>query len=135
MRMGALSVTLLFSLTVVGCVRRNGRNADCKWPAEISGHFADARHLSADAEFAEDLAIRYADTHHGLRTPNYVSREAYAAGRDLVFARGELPDRQWPYELPRATTLVGSASNRAICRCSGRLLVGCRGDGAPDAIE
>src|SRR5438552_6085084 len=81
-RMGALSVTLLFSLTVVGCVRRNGRNADCKWPAEISGHFADARHLSADAEFAEDLAIRYADTHHGLRTPNYVSREAYAAARD-----------------------------------------------------
>lgn len=39
-------------------------------------------HLSADAEFAEDLAIRYADTHHGLRTPYYVSGEAYAAARD-----------------------------------------------------
>src|SRR4029079_10571354 len=67
---------------VVGCVRRDGRNVDCKWPAEISGRSADARHLSADAEFAEDLAIRYADTHHDLRTPNYVSGEVYAAARD-----------------------------------------------------
>jgi hypothetical protein len=42
--------------------------------------------LSADAEFAEDLAIRYADAHHGLRTPYYVSGEAYAAARDQCLA-------------------------------------------------
>jgi hypothetical protein len=63
MRTGVFSVTLLVSLTIVGCIRREGRNADCKWPAEISRQSANARHLSADAEFAEDLAIRYADAH------------------------------------------------------------------------
>ena len=35
-----------------------------------------------DAEFAEDLAIRYADAHYGLRTRNYVSGEVYASARD-----------------------------------------------------
>src|ERR1051326_5925361 len=51
MRMGALSATLLVFLATVGCVRRDGRNSDCKWPTEIASHGADARHLSADAEF------------------------------------------------------------------------------------
>jgi hypothetical protein len=60
----------------------NGRNSDCKWPTEVARHSLDARHLSADAEFAEDLAIRYGDVHHGLRTPGYVSGEAYVAARD-----------------------------------------------------
>ena len=69
-------------LCATGCVRRDGRNSDCRWPVESGGGPAGARHLSADAEFAEDLAIRYADTHHGLRTPYYVSGEAYAAARD-----------------------------------------------------
>ena len=82
MRMGALSATLLVFLAAVGCVRHDGRNSDCKWPTEIVRHAPDARHLSADAEFAEDLAIRYADTHHGLHTPYYVSGEAYAGARD-----------------------------------------------------
>ena len=41
------------------------------------------RGISApDSEFAEDLAIRYADIHHGLRTPHFVSGEAYDAARD-----------------------------------------------------
>lgn len=65
-----------------GCVRRTGRNSDCRWPAETIEHAADTRHLSADAEFAEDLAIRYADAQYGLRTPHYVSGEAYDAARD-----------------------------------------------------
>ncbi|HXN46825.1 MAG TPA: hypothetical protein VN893_09325 [Bryobacteraceae bacterium] len=79
-RMGVFWATLLLSLVGAGCVRREGRNADCKWPAETSGRSADPRHLSADAEFAEDLAIRYADIHFGLRTPN--ASEAYGAQRD-----------------------------------------------------
>jgi hypothetical protein len=82
MRTEVFSAALLVSLTVVGCMRRDGRNAACKWPGEIGGHSSDARHLSADAEFAEDLAIRYADTHYGLRTPGYVSGEVYGAARD-----------------------------------------------------
>ncbi len=73
-------------LCAAGCVRRDGRNSDCRWPAETSRPRAGARHLSADAEFAEDLAIRYADTHHGLRTPYYVSGEAYDAARDRCMA-------------------------------------------------
>ncbi len=76
-----LIVTLVLLLGAAGCVRRAGRNSDCRWPRETVPHIASPRHLSADAEFAEDLAIRYADIHHGLRTPNYVSGEAYAAAR------------------------------------------------------
>jgi hypothetical protein len=64
-----LAVTLVFILGAVGCVRHDGRNPDCSWPPENANPTATARHLSEDAEFAEDLAIRYADTHHGLRTP------------------------------------------------------------------
>jgi hypothetical protein len=41
------------------------------------------RHLSADAEFAEDLAIRYADTHFGRRNPS----EEYGAERDRCMAK------------------------------------------------
>ena len=78
--------TLALLLCVAGCVRRDGRNSDCRWPGETPKHPADARHLSADAEFAEDLAIRYADVHHGLRTPYYVSGEAYVAGRERCMA-------------------------------------------------
>src|SRR6266516_7968208 len=55
-------ITVVLLLGAGGCVRRDGRNSDCKWPAETVHHAATARHLSADAEFAEDLAIRYADT-------------------------------------------------------------------------
>lgn len=74
---------ILAVLLVTGaCVRRDGRNADCRWPAESPPAAANAWHLASDAELAEDLAIRYADTHHGLRTPGYVSGEAYVAARD-----------------------------------------------------
>jgi hypothetical protein len=86
-RVGASSVTLLAYLIAVGCVRRDGCNSDCKWPTEVASHSPDAQHLSADAEFAEDLAIRYADVHHGLRTPGYVSGETYAAARDQCMQR------------------------------------------------
>jgi len=76
-----LIATLVLLLSAMGCVRRDGRNSDCRWPAETAKHPGDARHLSADAEFAEDLAIRYADTHHGLLTTYFVSGDAYVAAR------------------------------------------------------
>jgi hypothetical protein len=78
--------TVVLLLHATGCVRRDGRNSDCRWPAETAHHPANARHLSADTEFAEDLAIRYADIHHGLRTPYFVSGEAYDAARDRCMA-------------------------------------------------
>lgn len=69
-----------------GCMRLEGRNADCRWPGEIGNHPPTSRHLSADAEFAEDLAIRYADRHYGLHTPGWVSWEVYGDARDRCMA-------------------------------------------------
>jgi hypothetical protein len=88
-------VALLSALAILaattGCVRLDGRNSDCRWPPEGAPHAATPWHLGQDAEFAEDLAIRYADVHHGLRTPYYVSGEAYDAARDrcmtMLFAQ------------------------------------------------
>jgi hypothetical protein len=79
-----LSIAVLLALGTC-CVPRKGRNTDCKWPVEAPGR-GSARHLSADADFAEDLAIRYADTHYGQRTPGYVSGEVYDAQRDRCMA-------------------------------------------------
>jgi hypothetical protein len=81
-----LVATLLLVLSLLGCVRRDGRNSDCKWPGETFEHSASPWHLSEDAEFAEDLAIRYADVHHGQRTPYFVSAEDYSAARDRCVA-------------------------------------------------
>ena len=81
-----LVAVLMAALCAAGCVRRDGRNSNCRWPGETFEHSASPWHLSKDAEFAEDLAIRYADVHHGLRTPNYVSAEDYNAARDRCVA-------------------------------------------------
>lgn len=64
------AVVLVFVLAAGGCVRRDGRNSNCRWPGETSNHPVSARHLSVDAEFAEDLAIRYAYIHIGRHSPN-----------------------------------------------------------------
>jgi hypothetical protein len=77
-----LIAALMLFVCTTGCMRRDGRNSDCRWPSETTAHSATEQHLSEDAEFAEDLAIRYADVHHGLRTPYYVSGEAYDAARN-----------------------------------------------------
>jgi len=81
----AFLIAMVFVLYVGGCVRRDGRNSDCRWPGETFNHPVSARHLSADAEFAEDLAIRYADTHCGLHSPN--PSEKYEAERDACMER------------------------------------------------
>jgi hypothetical protein len=75
-------LAFVFLLVTVGCVRRDGRNADCQWPSSPTRRDANPRHISADAEFAEDLAIRYADAHFG----HSVSGEEYEAARDRCMA-------------------------------------------------
>ena len=62
LRLAAAFVLVLFC--AAGCVRREGRNSDCRWPGETGEHPASEWHLSRDAEFAEDLAIRYADVQY-----------------------------------------------------------------------
>jgi len=81
----SLLIVMGLVLGMSGCVRRDGRNSECKWPGEVSNHAVSARHLSADAEFAEDLAIRYADAHFGPRSPN--PSETYEAERDQCMER------------------------------------------------
>lgn len=71
---------LCIALTLTGCVRRAGRNIDCYWPGEFPLSNPTERHLSADAEFVEDLAIRYADTHFGPRTRQFESMAGYRQG-------------------------------------------------------
>ncbi len=84
------SVATLIAMVFVlcGCVRSDGRNSDCRWPEEAANHSASGRHLSADAEFAEDLAIRYADAHFGRHsaTPSENYEAERDACRDRLFA-------------------------------------------------
>jgi hypothetical protein len=79
-------VVFMVVLCAAGCVRHDGRNSDCRWPGETFEHSPSPWHVSEDAEFAEDLAIRYADVHHGQRTPYFVSAGDYNAARDRCVA-------------------------------------------------
>lgn len=74
-RLPRLCVIPAILLVTGACVRREGRNADCRWPVESPLAAASAWHLASDAELAEDLAIRYADKHLGYA-------EAYVPERD-----------------------------------------------------
>jgi hypothetical protein len=104
---------LLLLLCATGCLRRDGRNSDCIWPPETTHHAADSRHLSADAEFAEDLAIRYADTHHGLRTPYFVSGDDYVAARNQCLATlFEQVGKE--HGVPAATVAAALGRNRGL---------------------
>ena len=80
----SLTVLLLLLLAAGACVRRDGRNSDCQWPGERAVELDTARHLSADAEFAEDLAIRYADAHYGIHSPT--PSDQYGLKRDECMA-------------------------------------------------
>ena len=84
----AAALPMLFLVAAAGCVRRDGRNTDCHWPGEIAAKALKAdqpgygKHLSEDAEFAEDLAIRYTDAHHGPRSGHFESHEAAGRARN-----------------------------------------------------
>ena len=77
-----LSAVLLLPVLVClpACLRRDGRNSECRWPGGAPGA------LNLDAEFAEELAVRYADAHHGLRSGHFESLEVYATERNRCMA-------------------------------------------------
>lgn len=58
-------------ICLTGCIRREGRNTDCKWPEEPDAKAldlsrpADRAHLRSDMELGEELAIEYMDAHRG----------------------------------------------------------------------
>lgn len=76
--------------TCPGCIERNRVNARCEWRGDTAsrldvGQSADRRHLSLDAQLAEDLAIRYADE-------EYRRRSGYEGHGGLI-ANGEFRNR------------------------------------------
>jgi hypothetical protein len=68
------TMALLACFALAGCVRREGRNSDCIWPVEphaqklTPGQRGYDKHLTGDAEFAEELAIEYMDGQHWRRS-------------------------------------------------------------------
>jgi hypothetical protein len=64
---------LLAACAAAGCIDRTRLNAACEWTRDSTfplalANPADYRHLVADAQLAEGLAVRYADTEHKRRT-------------------------------------------------------------------
>ena len=62
----------LLLLTLPACIDRTRLNATCDWTSDLARTLdlaapADRRHLVADAQLAEGLAVRYADTEHRRR--------------------------------------------------------------------
>lgn len=90
--MQRLVVMLLPLLVCFGaCTGGDRRNTNCEWPQEaaVSLDLRNPRqqqHLSDDALLAEDLAIRYADVHRGLRSGHYAGAVVYEETRDKCMA-------------------------------------------------
>lgn len=74
------------------CVQHSAVNADCLWTEDADGvllHLSnqtDLAHLSDDAGFAEDLAIRYADVQKGHRSGHFETAAEYGRTRDACMA-------------------------------------------------
>ena len=81
-------IAVLVSISLSGCVRRGGRNPDCRWPGESDANglapnqrgYAD--HLRDDVEFAEELAVEYMDARHGPRSGAFESHQAASRARN-----------------------------------------------------
>src|SRR5581483_3350069 len=93
----AVFALLLTFVALTGCVRREGRNSDCRWPGEPAANAIDPsrpgyqRHLREDVEFAQELAVEYMDAHHGPRSGEFKSQqtasEALNACLSMLMAR------------------------------------------------
>ncbi|MCC6538486.1 MAG: hypothetical protein IT162_13100 [Bryobacterales bacterium] len=78
----AMAALLLLS----GCVRRDGRNPDCRWVAAPSGPLD----LRGDLELAEELAIRYMDAHVGPGDPEAAAQAKNRCMGTLLDALGKV---------------------------------------------
>ena len=64
-----LRIALLLLVCTCGCIDRTRTNSGCEWtrdsayPLDLTSP-ADQGHLVADAQLAEELAVRYADAQH-----------------------------------------------------------------------
>src|SRR5262245_58525591 len=66
-------LALLVGLCAGGCIDRGRLNQQCEWTNDSAfaldlARPADRRHLVADAQLAEGLAVKYADTEHRRRS-------------------------------------------------------------------
>ena len=69
-----------------GCFGRP-TNGSCAWPEKPAVHLSlqtgsDRRHLNADARFAEELAIHYADVTRGKRSGQFTDFDEYHRTRE-----------------------------------------------------
>jgi hypothetical protein len=82
---------LVLSICLAGCGGRDRINEGCRWthdaafPLDLTagGH---QQHLRADADLAEDLAIRFADAHRGRVAGARATGQTWAEGRDSCMA-------------------------------------------------
>ncbi len=85
-RLVPLSLLLLGTLS--GCTRHTQPNSSCEWPKETAtgalnpSQPSQQRHLSDEAEFAEDLAIRYADSRSGPHSGHFEGMAEYGRTRN-----------------------------------------------------
>jgi hypothetical protein len=83
-----LPLSLLALGGLIGCARHAQPNSDCEWPHEIASgplnlsQQSQLHHLSDDAEFAEDLGIRYADMRRGPHSGHFEGMPKYGRTRD-----------------------------------------------------
>lgn len=84
-------ILLPILIGVSGCARNRSLNSNCDWPPEQQAALdlnqaAQRWHLTDDARFAEDLAIRYSDVRKGLHSGNYEGEEEYVRAREQCMA-------------------------------------------------
>jgi len=91
MMRGGITLVLISVILAVCIPESSGPDAVCRWPGDTRGllNLSDesaARHLSQDAESAEDLAIRYADGHSRPGTALGATMADYLRTRDQCMA-------------------------------------------------
>lgn len=84
-------MSLLLIMCSAACTRRVPPDSNCEWPNETAISLeltnpAQQRHLSDDAQVAEDRAIRYADSHGGPRSGHFAGFDEYGRTREQCMA-------------------------------------------------
>jgi len=88
-RIARAALGLCVLLAATSCVRREGRNDECRWPHEVLApldlsQIGQLRHLAADAQFAEELGIRHGDAFRGQESVEERARRTQECTARLV---------------------------------------------------